>query len=1358
MEINSIIEIQTKEKTLNYMRLTFSNSILQQEFLRENYSNTKLGMLVYLILAIISGLCSICLLGNMKLLIKAHFACITLNCLLLVPNYYIDKFPIWIFKNRNISKILIVKLMTINLSLFVVYVSQDLFIFNLILYTGKDMDLFIVLIISIVTILRCNILILVRIEFRFAIPIFVLRVGLFKLVQELVFDSASNYMGTALPKYTFIIWMIVCDSLIKLLPIYYLDFFRKINFEERFDMTHKKRILDYTINHLNGGVLILNDKCNILYLNKFMESIGSLLYHNNPSTNHACNPARFREGEINENLIKAKVYQASEADNSKQIMIGEYKTTEKIMDEANLINLSRKHSIKIMEEKSSLNDNNPIRSTNTVDKRYAEGRRASYFMNHNSFINKDIIDSNTTQKRKESMIKPVSPYKKSVSSISEFCRNLSTSFFQRFEDLSNNIPLEIIEAIRNSDESVEKNIRIIQLLLQNENFFNESKFLGVLKIERLGRPSLRSVSEDDPDSSFKFFEVSVKTIKLPGSEPLVEFFFTDITRYRIIEKEKALVKSKTAFMAKIAHEFKNPLICIAELTGQMRESLDKEKNENEIELRRSSTNRLSTQVDEMKPLRSCSYSKLMLPIRRIKAFQTSTNVNDFSNEVIRHKKRQRTCHLGSSPLKAKILKEQSSTQSPQRRGNFDDNEKVNEFKVNLLTIKSLSSYIISLVFDFEVLAKKESSSQIQPLFRRSDLNKEIEFLQELSVILLKKISLRVKFCSEIDRRLPKTILTDSLRLRQIMVNLISNSIKFTQFGYIKLIIKRSEHKTIQFIVEDTGSGIKNPDLLFHTSFMHQGNNNTYGTGLGLIIVKDLCNCIGGKIRFENNQPKGSRFIVEIPCIEEGSKNSVNNEIKPKTGEKDSINDCKNYFDDMKYFGIEEKESPSNSNINDNNSEDSEEKYNDLRSQFNEISLSTNARGRMLRAKSMEFNHSDQRILFLSDEEDKPFQIDYQASKLISDLNSKKIDNASEKSTLRVEIPNDETLAVKKLLSKQSEPTEDSATTAAGLNLEPQIIFKDSRLDSKIKPLKKASLTKAKVFCQSFNNKSKGNEHERPISDSETKQEVYLTPSLFKRSKIPINRSSLRNSESRRKASKKNIKFSNQDESHFTESKSRPRIKGLKSRLKRRKSCLDIRLNSDLSLVADINSITIKTNDYTVTETKDYDNNEAFNGNDQSVFNTTTIKFKKTILTRDTKHCGKPKQICILVVDDERIIRQSTSKLIESYFTEFFTDPIELLLIEASDGIECLYAVYLANIQNVTINYIFTDDSMRFMSGCDFASLFQRLIDTNKLEEANVCVVSAYDKQEIKKRYPYKCIKEIFSKPISKLEIKHLKLI
>lgn len=119
---------------------------------------------------------------------------------------------------------------------------------------------------------------------------------------------------------------------------------------------------------------------------------------------------------------------------------------------------------------------------------------------------------------------------------------------------------------------------------------------------------------------------------------------------------------------------------------------------------------------------------------------------------------------------------------------------------------------------------------------------------------------------EINMEVPLIVYGDEIRFKQILINLISNSLKFTAYGDIKakfslLEDSTSENVHIQCIVTDTGKGMTEEEM--ETIFdLFKSNDPVNGTGIGLTITKELVELMGGKINVESSD-KGTTFTFDI---------------------------------------------------------------------------------------------------------------------------------------------------------------------------------------------------------------------------------------------------------------------------------------------------------------------------------------------------------------------------------------------------------------------------------------------------------------------------------------------------------------
>ncbi|MDZ7777436.1 MAG: ATP-binding protein [Bacteroidales bacterium] len=147
-----------------------------------------------------------------------------------------------------------------------------------------------------------------------------------------------------------------------------------------------------------------------------------------------------------------------------------------------------------------------------------------------------------------------------------------------------------------------------------------------------------------------------------------------------------------------------------------------------------------------------------------------------------------------------------------------------------------------------------------------------EMLEKVVRLLsVKTLKTDIELVASITPDMPKTVTGDPTRLRQVLINLLGNSIKFTKHGEIGVhIIKQKETDnkiTLEFAVEDSGVGIpeeKQEKLFQSYEQAEKSTTREYGgTGLGLPISKRIVDLMGGNLRVQSTVGKGSRFYFEV---------------------------------------------------------------------------------------------------------------------------------------------------------------------------------------------------------------------------------------------------------------------------------------------------------------------------------------------------------------------------------------------------------------------------------------------------------------------------------------------------------------
>lgn len=191
---------------------------------------------------------------------------------------------------------------------------------------------------------------------------------------------------------------------------------------------------------------------------------------------------------------------------------------------------------------------------------------------------------------------------------------------------------------------------------------------------------------------------------------------------------------------------------------------------------------------------------------------------------------------------------------------------------NLRIIRRSGDHLLSLINDVLDLSKIEAG-HITLDESHVDLVALLHSLR--SMFQQRAIAKNLAFHFEIDPLLPQYITTDPNKLRQILLNLLSNALKFTQRGSVTLrgsVIKlpSAEPESVcwlRFEVQDTGLGMANQDLeAIFDAFVQaeSGQKATEGTGLGLTISRKLARLMGGEITVQSQRGQGSTFQLNLP--------------------------------------------------------------------------------------------------------------------------------------------------------------------------------------------------------------------------------------------------------------------------------------------------------------------------------------------------------------------------------------------------------------------------------------------------------------------------------------------------------------
>lgn len=186
------------------------------------------------------------------------------------------------------------------------------------------------------------------------------------------------------------------------------------------------------------------------------------------------------------------------------------------------------------------------------------------------------------------------------------------------------------------------------------------------------------------------------------------------------------------------------------------------------------------------------------------------------------------------------------------------------------SVEKAGNYLLSLINNILDITRIESK-KLDIIEEKFSLR---QLVQEVCLIGAKQAEAKnLEFVVDVEETLPKYLEGDALHIKQVILNLINNAVKYTKKGKVFLEVCQKE-KQISFSVKDTGIGIKKEDMeALFDMFMRadiKRHRNIEGSGLGLTIAKELCEQMGGHIQAESIYGKGSNFTVYFPLKDAGT--------------------------------------------------------------------------------------------------------------------------------------------------------------------------------------------------------------------------------------------------------------------------------------------------------------------------------------------------------------------------------------------------------------------------------------------------------------------------------------------------------
>lgn len=194
---------------------------------------------------------------------------------------------------------------------------------------------------------------------------------------------------------------------------------------------------------------------------------------------------------------------------------------------------------------------------------------------------------------------------------------------------------------------------------------------------------------------------------------------------------------------------------------------------------------------------------------------------------------------------------------------------VNEIYSYAEKIQNAGKSLLSIIDDILDFSKIESG-KMSLAYANYRIDQALQALYNIVIFRASKKGIELKF--EIDEAIPSELYGDELRIRQILLNIVNNAIKYTKVGWVKVKVTSEvideENIKLKVDVEDTGIGIKKENLarLFDRfqRFDERVNQNVEGAGLGLSIVYNLVTMMNGTVSVKSVYQRGSIFSVVIP--------------------------------------------------------------------------------------------------------------------------------------------------------------------------------------------------------------------------------------------------------------------------------------------------------------------------------------------------------------------------------------------------------------------------------------------------------------------------------------------------------------
>jgi signal transduction histidine kinase len=286
------------------------------------------------------------------------------------------------------------------------------------------------------------------------------------------------------------------------------------------------------------------------------------------------------------------------------------------------------------------------------------------------------------------------------------------------------------------------------------------------------------------------------------------------------------------------------------------QSYDLQQSQARLEQQQVELEQTNQQLEEQTQLLESQRDELS---RAKEALEAQTRdleqVSRYKSDFLANMSHELRTPLNSSLILAKLL-------ADNREGNLTA-----EQVMHARTIQSAGNDLLTLITDILDLSKIEAGRiDVKP--ERVSLARLLESLERI----FRPISMEkgLEFGARIAPGTPECLETDPQRLEQVLRNVLSNAMKFTEQGEVCLEVKSTAADCLAFSVRDTGIGIAphQQQVIFEPFHQADGTTNRKygGTGLGLSISRELVRLLGGDIRLSSEVGRGSTFTVTVPLV------------------------------------------------------------------------------------------------------------------------------------------------------------------------------------------------------------------------------------------------------------------------------------------------------------------------------------------------------------------------------------------------------------------------------------------------------------------------------------------------------------